>query len=206
MKKIKAILLSALLMVSPFVSAQLLYKEGHDFFKTPTVIDEGTKPKIIEFFWLGCPHCYSAEKPLNEWLKDGKPENIQFEKIPAIPSENWGVSAHIYYTMLELGLDITDELFREVHDKTNKAIIFNPDKAKEYFVRNHNVKAEDFDKAFKSFAVQQKMTRAKALFDASGIDSVPMFVVNGQYIVPINEKDYAVFFKKLGAMTELWSK
>ena len=197
-------LLPALLALSfTTASAQLInkYERNKDYHPLVTTIDEGQSPKVIEFFWFGCPHCYTTEPTLNKWLKEGKSSKVAFEKIPAIPSERWEPSAQLYYTLEALDrLDLTGVVFDAIHRDNNTRLVFVKDKMRE-FLATQGVKPEDFDKAWDSFGVKQRLQRAKKMFEDSKLDGVPVFVVNGQFSVPV-ELNLDPMFRKINTLAE----
>lgn len=197
-------LLPALLALSfTTASAQLInkYERNKDYHPLVTTIDEGQSPKVIEFFWFGCPHCYTTEPTLNKWLKEGKSSKVAFEKIPAIPSERWEPSAQLYYTLEALDrLDLTGVIFDAIHRDNNTRLVFVKDKMRE-FLGTQGVKPEDFDKAWDSFGVKQRLQRAKKMFEDSKLDGVPVFVVNGQFSVPV-ELNLDPMFRKINTLAE----
>lgn len=170
--------------ILPFsANAQLKYVEGQDYIVLETPIETTDKPKVIEFFWFGCPHCNNLRPAVNDWLKEGFPEDMEFEFIPAyIDSEMWQRPARAYYTMKALKLDLFDAYFEEIFTERNRGMLGSDSEIKAFFVRN-GISSEDFDKAWNSFEVKQQLQRAENLFDKTGLDGVPAFVVNGKYIV-----------------------
>lgn len=75
------------------------------------------KVEVIEFFWYGCPHCYSFEPSLSKWLKT-KPDNVDFIRIPAVFSEEWGNHAKAYFTAEALG--VVDAVHSDLFDGVQK--------------------------------------------------------------------------------------
>jgi len=46
------------------------YKEGVHYKKlAPQPTETGNKIEVLEFFWYGCPHCYSFEPFIQSWKK-----------------------------------------------------------------------------------------------------------------------------------------
>lgn len=198
----KVVLLAAMLvgLGSTAAYAQFKYVEGVDYQPIAEVIDEAKAPKVIEFFWYGCPHCEAIHEPLQQWVKDGKSEAVVLETVPAMPSARWEIGGHLFYTAKALGLNINDKVFDEVHHQHNAGIIFDPSKAKAFLV-SQGASKEDVEKAWDSFAVKQDIQRAKKLFEDSGLNGVPAFVVNGMYEVPV-KGDYATFFPRLNSIVQ----
>lgn len=184
-------LCAGLLALSNLGYAQARFIEGRDYTTLAEVLDEGKAPKVIEFFWFGCPHCYAIEPAVLNWLQN-KPENIEFEKVPAT-SGSWKTGAQLYYTLKALNLDLNQAVFDEAN--RNLGIVRNPKVAAEFVNKTAGVSVEDFDKAWNSFGVAQQLKRAEALFETSGFEGVPAFMVNGKYRANMTEKPSELFQK-----------
>jgi thiol:disulfide interchange protein DsbA len=163
------------------VNAQELYKEGVDYERLPEAVATGTKDKIevVEVFWYGCPHCFNLEPAVQSWLQN-KPDNVEFLRVPAALGRNWELGARAYYTAEELGvLDKTHQaLFDAIHVH-NRPMNTEADLAG--FFAERGVSQADFEKAFNSFNVKTKFSRAQELIRRYGIRGVPALIVNGKY-------------------------
>jgi len=60
------------------------------------------KIEVIEFFWYGCPHCYTLEPLLEKWAPT-LPADVQFRRVPAVLNPNWGADAVVFYAFEALG-------------------------------------------------------------------------------------------------------
>lgn len=135
--------------------------------------------EVIEFFWYGCPHCFKLEPYVQRWLET-KPKDVKFVRIPGILNKTWAIHARAYYTAEILGVvDKTHEaMFEAIHVKnqpldTERAI-------KDLYVKQ-GVSPKDFDRTFRSFAIESKVRRASNLMARMGINGVPGLVINGKY-------------------------
>ena len=90
---IRIFVLWALLSISSLVHAE----GGYELINPAQPVQNPDKIEVIEFFWYGCPHCYSLEPALQAWLKK-KPANVEFIHQPAVFSDVWGKHAKAYYT------------------------------------------------------------------------------------------------------------
>lgn len=195
-KLLLAIACAALLPVS--AQAQMKYLEGQDYTALPKAIVTVEQPTIAEFFWFGCPHCYTLHSEFTQWIKEKKPENIVIEKIPAIPSSNWATGAQLYYAAQALGIDMENfenATFEAFHKNNDRGIVVDAKKAQAFLVKQ-GADADAVEKAWNSFAVKQKMERARQAFADSGLDGVPAFLVNGRYVAGV-QKEYARTFDVL---------
>jgi protein dithiol oxidoreductase (disulfide-forming) len=141
------------------------------------------KIEVIEFFWYGCPHCYTFEPSLTKWLK-AKPENVEFIRIPAVFDEEWVSHAKGYYTAEALGVvdAVHADFFDAVQEakQKQKTILVTEEELAKFFTA-HGVKEADFREAYSSFMVDSKMRQAPAIAAKYGITGVPAIVVNGKY-------------------------
>ena len=78
--------------------------EGRDYVRlnTPVAVPAGGKIDVIEFFSYGCPHCYSFEPMLEQWVKR-LPADAAFRRIPATFNPAFEGYAKLYYALEETG-------------------------------------------------------------------------------------------------------
>jgi thiol:disulfide interchange protein DsbA len=156
---------------------------GYEAVSPPQPTTNPAKVEVIEFFWYGCPHCYSFEPSLSKWLKT-KPANVEFIRIPAVFSEEWGKHAKAYFTAEALGVidAVHGDLFDGIQQakQAGKHELETEDQLAKFFAA-HGVKEADFREAYNSFMVDSKMRQAPALAAKYGITGVPAIIVNGKY-------------------------
>lgn len=139
------------------------------------------KLEVLEFFWYGCPHCYTLEPLLEKWMAT-LPADVQFRRVPAVLNEGWAREAAVFYTFEALGVlekmhrPFFDAIHRERLNTRNPATLAD-------WLRKHGVDTKKYDDAFKSFGVQSKVRRAAQLTAAYRIDGTPAFAVHGRYTV-----------------------
>ena len=93
-----------MLMASSALLQAADYKEGVHYKKlSPQQSETGENVEVLEFFWYGCPHCYTFEPYLNAWKKSN-PDNVDFARVPAIVRPDWEVQARAYYALSNLGV------------------------------------------------------------------------------------------------------
>lgn len=193
----------AVLLAAAFTTgaqAQLKYVDGTDYATLAAPVADIKAGQVVEFFWYGCPHCYDLEPSLQKWLADGKDAAIDFIRVPAFTG-NWEGGARLYYVVRELGMngaEMDEKIFNAVHKDGKRGIIFDKGAAMKFLVEN-GAKQEDVEKAWKSLAVQQKLNRARDLFEASKLDGVPGFVVDGKYVIGADD-NYPRLFDKLNTL------
>ena len=142
---------------------------------------DNDKVEVLEFFMYGCPHCYSFEPYLNKWQK-GKPEDVEFIRVPATFSALATLHARAYYAlqMLDAGEIIHPKFFSEIHN--NKNIMRSVDALAD-FVQQYGVDRSEFVDAMNSFAVEGNIRKATKLINEYEINGVPAVTVNGKYLI-----------------------
>ncbi|HUP96421.1 MAG TPA: thiol:disulfide interchange protein DsbA/DsbL [Usitatibacter sp.] len=175
LRKILAIAAAAAAFAAPAAFAQNPYATLNPVQPT----EAPGKIEVIEFFWYGCPHCYSLEPSVNGFLKN-VPKDVVFRRIPAVPSDAWGEAAKIFYTLEALGQ--LDKLHGKVFDAMHQERLnLNNKKIREEWLAKNGVDVAKYNEMEKSFSVATKLAKAKQLTYAYKVDSVPRLVVNGKY-------------------------
>ena len=164
------------------------YKEGQHYFRlmpTQPTVGGADKIEVAESFMYSCPHCFTLEPYMLKWLETKDP-GVRFVRIPAVFNRLAAMHAQTYYTaeLLEKNGMIADlaefnnAAFIEYHNRGNRLTRIE---AIQKLFERFNVSAEEFDKAWNSFPVNQKMRVGADLARRYGITSVPTIVVNGKY-------------------------
>ena len=144
----------------------------------PTQVQPG-KIEVLEFFWYGCPHCYSMEPHLEKWLQS-KPADVEFIRVPGVLNKLWMAHARAYYTAQKLGVleQIHRPLFDAMHKENRK--VYTEDDLRDFFAEK-GVKGEDFTRIFNSHDVEIRVKQAYVLAQNYRLTGVPAFIVNGKY-------------------------
>ena len=180
MKRILAIALTALLALPGLALAQGKFAYTELKPTQPTESAAG-KIEVLEFFWYGCPHCYSLEPSIEVWTKK-LPADVQFRRVPAVFNERWGHDAAIFYTFEALG--VLDKLHRPFFDAIHRDRLRTEDQqALSQWLEKNGVDSNRFYSTLKSFGVQTRVRRATQLTVAYRIDGTPAMAVQGRYTV-----------------------
>jgi thiol:disulfide interchange protein DsbA len=155
--------------------------DAYTTLRSELPVENPAKVEIAEFFWYGCPHCYTLEPAIEAWLPK-LPPDAYFRRIPAVFNERWGLDATIFYAFETLGLlgKLHRPFFDAIHNDRLKTD--NPAALNEWLSRQ-GVDAKKFDTTMKSFGVQSKLKRAMQLTSASRIDGTPALMVQGRYTI-----------------------
>lgn len=176
------ILLAFLFLMS---NSALLQAEGftagkhYEKFAQARVTDSGDKIEVLEFFWYGCPHCYSFEPFIQSWKKT-KPANVEFVRVPAVFRPDWEVQARAYYALSSMGLieDVHMKIFDATHKEKKR---LNTMELMADFVAEQGVDKEKFIGQYNSFAVDSMVRKAKKQQTIYKVQGVPAIIVNGKY-------------------------
>ena len=171
------------------------FEEGKDYFRlvpTQPTVGGPDKIEVGELFMYSCPHCRNLDPILSNWAAE-LPPSVRFVRIPAIFNRAAQMHAQMFYTAELLAgngaLADFDEfhstVFEEFHRRGNRLI--SVDAIERLFAR-FGVSADDFNKTWSSFPVNQKIRVAADLGRRYGATSVPAVIVNGKYRVP-NTRD-----------------
>jgi len=178
----KALLVFSILFIYTGMVYAEAYEEGKHYKRVdqPKMID-GDKVEVLEFFWYGCPHCYSFEPYLDQWKKN-KPDNVEFVRVPATFQPLWVLHARAYYAlqMLDAGEKTHVKFFSEIHNKKNYMKTVD---ALTEFVQRYGVERSEFVDAMNSFTVETQVRRATKLVTDYKLNGVPAVAVNGKYLI-----------------------
>ncbi len=176
-----------LIGLSLALAAGSVAAQGKPAFKplaNPQAVETGDKIEVIEFFWYGCSHCFDLEPFLKKWTAK-LPKDVEFRRIPAVPTERWMPNARTFYTLEAMGLleKLHGEVFDAIHiDRVN----LNDERIQLDWMAKKGVDRAKFTEAWKSFSVQSKTKRAIQQTQAYDISGVPTLVVDGKYVTSVS--------------------
>ncbi len=174
---------ASVLAMSGLSTAAEPFVAGKDYtvLSTPGKVEQPGKIEVREFFWYGCPHCYTLEPFVANWLKT-KPADVNFVRTPAAMNTVWEQNARGYYAVDLMGL--TEKVHKPLFDAINqKSQRLFDQKSLANFYKGYGVDSNKFNGMFNSFAVSGKIAQSKQLAQAYQLDGVPALVVNGKYVV-----------------------
>lgn len=197
-------ILVALLVFGQSVTAQPTTEAKPKFveLKPAQPTQTGDKIEVVEVFWYGCPHCYSFEPFIEEWLKT-LPADVQFIRLPGVLNPGWIPHAKAYYAAEKLGVleKIHRPLFDAIHKE--KKQVFNDNQIRDFFV-SKGVAAEQFSETYASKEVDAKIRQAYFLARDYKLTGVPSIVVNGKYLT--SASNTGTFEDMINVLNELIEK
>lgn len=169
-------------MLALIVASSVSAREDYVTARRPVVPDVAPgKVEVVEYFWYGCNHCYNFEPYLENWLEKAPP-NVVFRRVPAMLGQRWLIHGKAYF--ISQALDKLDTLhaakFKAIHEERKS---LRNEKSLRAFYIAHGVAPGDFDRIYNSEELNQQVEKAVLKAKRLGINSVPIIVVNGKYLV-----------------------
>lgn len=174
------LLLSFSLLSIANVHADLVEGKNYTVLKNPQPTRDDSKIEVLEFFWYGCPHCDSLHPHVRAWAKT-IPADVDFRYVPAIFRPNWTMGAKVFYTIEAMGLldPLHDKIYQATHrektDLNDEAVLFG-------WIEKQGIDRKKFEDTFRSFSVQNQVTKSTQMSRQYQLTGVPALVVNGKYL------------------------
>ena len=173
---------------TPAVAQEWQFQEGKNYIRlvpTQPTVGGADKIEVAEFFYYLCPHCYNFEPLIKEWAAN-KPANTRFVQVPAMWNQVLVLHGRMFYTaeilarngVIEDADAFNAAIYQEIHVRNNK---LSSEGAIQKLFERFNVSADDFNRTWNSFEVDQKMRVAADLARRYSVSSTPTVVVNGKY-------------------------
>ncbi len=170
------------------VTREWQFQEGKHYVRlvpTQPTVGGADKIEVAEFFYYLCPHCYSFEPTIKGWVAN-KPANARFVQVPAMWNQILVLHARMYYTAEILARNgvigdaaaFNATVYEEIHRRNNR---LTSEAAILKLFERFNVSADDFNRTWNSFEVDQKLRVAADLARRYSVASTPTMVVNGKY-------------------------
>jgi len=189
------------LALSGGAAAQLAAGKDYQLINPAQPTSSGAKVEVIEFFYYGCPGCYSLEAPLGGWLRK-KPADVEFRRAPVVFQDSWLPLTTAYYALDAMGLldRLHHELFRAIHERRTLEIkgLLRDQKPLFDWVEKQGVDRKQFIAVYNSFGVRSRTNRSIELPGNYHVTATPTLVVDGRYLTtPAMVGSYEGFFQVL---------
>lgn len=152
---------------------------GFETIDPPQNTSVSDKVEVLEFLWLGCPHCYALEPSMEKW-EETKPDYVHFVREAPALNPSWEAHSRGFYAAQLAGKEkeFVEAMFKAIHE--DRKPMRNPKKIAE-LAATIGLDKDKFLSAMKSFAVEGKLKRARDMAINAGISSVPSIIINGKY-------------------------
>ena len=111
---------SAALIVAAAAPATLQAQaaNGYELVDPPQNTATADKVEVLEFFWLGCPHCYAFEPSIEAWAED-MPENVVLRREAPPLNRSWENHSRGFYAAQLLGHEheFVVAMFEAIHEE-----------------------------------------------------------------------------------------
>lgn len=175
------LLLSLGMMNISSARADLIEGKNYTVLTKPQQTQDANKIEVLEFFWYGCPHCYSLHPYLKTWLKS-IPEDVDFRYVPATLRPNWVAAAKIFYAIEVLGKadELHDKVYDAIHrdkiDLNNESVLLS------WIEKQEGIDRKKFENAYNSFTVQNQVAKSTQITRQYQLNGVPALIINGKYL------------------------
>ena len=161
-----------------------LDKNSYVSIGTEILTENPEKIEVMEFFWLGCPHCFELEPHLESWEKT-KPEYVYFVREAPPLNPAWENHSRSFYAAQILGIEnrFVHAMYDAIHvdGKPMRDVNRIGDLATSF-----GISKEQFISTMTSSVVDSRIEYAGKLARLAGIVSVPSILVNGKYITDVS--------------------
>ncbi len=174
------------------------------------------KPVVVEFFSYGCYGCFKAEQEFQKYLAS-KASHVEFKRVPVVFNNGWEKIAKMYYAYEQLGVTellhgltfvwVQDQLKnrKPIDDESIAGFLNEIIKSTE--IKN-KLQAKGFTvdgylDTLKSITVNRDKNKGDRLFRAYSITSTPSVVVNGKYVITLDDaKSFDNLIKAIQELTK----
>lgn len=141
--------------------------------------DTAGKVEVLEFFAYTCPHCFTMEPMTAKWAQT-LPDNVAFKRVPVAFNAGMADLQKLYYSLEALGrLDLHEKVFIAIHRERTRMQNFN---AIADWAEKQGLDRKQFEAAFRSFGINNKVARANELAKNYNIEGTPSLAVGGRYV------------------------
>ncbi len=174
---VAATTLSATALVG--LSGTAMAAGGYELVNPPQNTSSSDTVEVLEFLWLGCPHCYAFEPTIAAWEED-MPENVTFVREAPPLNPAWEQHSRGFYAAQVMGHEthFVNAMFKAIHE--DKKRMRKPADIAE-LAGTLGMDEDKFLKTMNSFAVQTKLNRSLQLAKGAGVSGVPSIMINGKY-------------------------
>ena len=150
--------------------------------------------EVVEVFGYTCPHCAHFEPLINAW-KGKQPADVRVTPVPAAFGGYWETYARAFFAAETLGVleKSHEQMFDAIHVSRKLGLDATPEQIGKFY-EQYGVDAKTFANTMKSFGVETKLNRAKQFAARSQIEGTPSILVNGKYLVNVDQRGYEQMF------------
>lgn len=173
------LVLIGLMSNAPVFAQEYVEGEHYRLVETPGIPELPGKIEVREFFWYGCPHCYTLEGKLSSWKKN-LPDDVNFIATPALAAPHWKILGEAFLAAQNLGIaeESHSAVFNALH--RDRKTLSTPEQVASFYSQ-FGVSEKDFLAQMNSFTVKTAARKAEGLFRQYQLTGTPAIIVNGKY-------------------------
>jgi thiol:disulfide interchange protein DsbA len=159
-------------------------REGDEYQRlaTPQPTYSAGQIEVLDFFWYGCPHCYHLLPAMEDWRLHHKQADVSLRHVPVDFGDPRREPHTQMYCALQV-LDKVDELHVRVFDAMQRDHRrLNTETEIADFMAANGIARDKWLSTYRSFSVANMVSRARATYQAYGIDGTPTIAIDGRFL------------------------
>ena len=157
-------------------------RNGTEYLTLPETqnTDAGTKLEVTECCAYYCPHCHSYGPVLADWVKK-QGANISFKRVHVAHHPSVVPQQRLYYTLESMGLaeQYHAKVFAAMHEQHLR---LSSDEQVFDWAASAGIERAAFIEAYRSFGVQAKVQRARAMMTSYKLQQWPTVAIDGRFL------------------------
>jgi thiol:disulfide interchange protein DsbA len=179
---LKRLLITTTLLTASLAHAEL--REGVEYKKMakPQAVAVAGKSEVIEFFWYGCPHCFTVAPYVEDWASK-LPANVNFRRVHVAWPGRSDMAGHtkIFIALQAMGLEAKQQLAVMTAVQKDRIELRKEDVLFAW-IKKQGIDVAKFKAQYNSFSSSAQLSKLEQMTRDYQVDGVPMFVVNGKYV------------------------
>ena len=153
--------------------------QGYELIEPPQNTAAPDRVEVLEYFWLGCSHCYAFEPYIEDWKAD-MPSGVALVREAPPLNPSWEQHSRAFYAARALGKEdeFVTAAFEAIHRDGKR--LRKPDEIADV-AAEVGLDRDEFTKTMGSFTVETALRRSVQLARSAGLTGVPTVVINGKY-------------------------
>lgn len=176
---------------------------GIDYFELPQGAPYAPldgQVEVAEVFGYVCVHCANFEPSLVAWKKT-LPAGVRVSPVPAAFGGPWDTYASAFYAAEALGIreQSHQAVFDALHVQRSLIPTSSPEQIGAFYAQ-YGVDAQRFVATMQDAAISAKVAAARQFAERSRVEGTPSLIIDGMYLVPVDERGYDHMLRTAGAL------
>ncbi len=176
---------------------------GIDYFELPQGAPYAPldgQVEVAEVFGYVCVHCANFEPSLVAWKKT-LPAGVRVSPVPAAFGGPWDTYARAFYAAEALGIRERSHqaVFDALHVQRSLIPTSSPEQIGAFYAQ-YGVDAQRFVATMQDAGISAKVAAARQFAERSRVEGTPSLIIDGMYLVPVDERGYDRMLRTAGAL------